>query len=291
MRIFMRLAVLGILVVSCRENIIAPTYDPGPEYVCQPTVLDTMFGVYTDSMRLVMGSADGVYVEWGAGDGCQYDVFPGSGITWTILDTTIAVDVLPPGASPDDHYRYIVPRAPGRTTLVVEAGAFSDSVLVSVPDTTIMGPAAFVTAGSDVSCAVSEAGVASCWGYGSFILGEWGVDPAVGNCLGAPCSPFPIARAVSGREHDDGDVACFGFFAQCHHQLEARHAGHVVVREHQIEGSPFGFFEAVSSVDGGGDRESLSPQAVAHQVADGRGVIDYEHCFALGAHARCEQRM
>lgn len=59
MRLLTRLAVVGILILSCGDDIIGP---PGPEYCAQP---DNDVALFPDSLHLVVGSADQAWVQWG----------------------------------------------------------------------------------------------------------------------------------------------------------------------------------------------------------------------------------
>jgi alpha-tubulin suppressor-like RCC1 family protein len=198
MRTISRLAVMGVLVVSCTEPgtppVVGPGSDPTP---CVPTTADTVFAVYQDSMRLVVGSADRLYVEWAVNDGCMYNQLPTSEIAWIVRDTSVADIVVPQFGSADFPDRTVVPRAPGATVLVVEAQSFVDSLTVTVPDTLAMAPVTSVTAGGDVSCAVTEDDDVMCWGAAYDLLGQWETDPAIGTCFGSPCTPMPVPR-VSG---------------------------------------------------------------------------------------------
>ena len=188
-RFLLRLAAIGILIVSCNDNITGPT-----EYCAQP---DTDVALNPDSLHLVVGSADRVWVQWGC-----FVTPPTAEIDWIIRDPTVASDGGDTSSlfSPNDPARIIQPQAPGRTFLVVVAGELVDSLVVSVPDTVAMGTVTFIAAGGQTSCAVSDGDIALCWGNGSgSVLGLPSVDPAIGTCWGTPCSPMPVPRKTDAR--------------------------------------------------------------------------------------------
>ena len=219
MRVLTRLTVIGILIASCSEPI-----GPGPTtrvLECVPASPDTIFILHPDSLHVVVGSADAAYAEWGVSDKCSFAPFPAEEMTWTIRDTSIATETVPNADASVRPVRHIVPRTPGRTFLVVEARGSVDSMAVFVPDTVVLGPVTAVSAAGAHSCAVTEGGEALCWGSGNSVLGEPGVDPAIGTCFGSPCSPMPVplmtgARAVySGLSHACvldavGAASCWG---------------------------------------------------------------------------------
>ena len=198
---FSRAAVIGILIISCGDDITGPF---GPESNnCSTAQVDTVFALHPDALNLVVGSADQVWADW------RLDCYPMSGppllpsaeLDWVIRDPTVAtlLEAIPFGY-PDEPTRGISPQAPGRTFLVVQARGFVDSVAVSVPDTVVMGDVTFLAAGGDASCAVTENDIAFCWGGGSgSVLGDPWADPAIGTCWGAPCSPMPVPRKTDAR--------------------------------------------------------------------------------------------
>ena len=195
MRLLTRSAAIGILILSCGDKITEPT-----EYCAQP---DTDVALFPDSLHLVVGSADQAWVQWGC-----FETPPAAEINWIIRDPSIASDggdtsgrFSPSGpSSPNDPARIIQPQAPGRTFLVVEAGGLVDSLAVFVPDTVVMGSVTHISAGDDASCAVSDGDIALCWGRGSgSVLGQPSVDPEIGTCWGAPCSPMPVPRKTDAR--------------------------------------------------------------------------------------------
>jgi alpha-tubulin suppressor-like RCC1 family protein len=206
MRVLARLAILGILVISCRDNIIGPEYDAPPEYVCEPTAPDTMFEIYRDSIRMAVGAAEAISMEWATYDGCTYEALPSSALTWTIRDSAVVRDTVPEWAT-DGRPRYVLPKAPGQTVVAVETVGRADSVVVTVPDTVAIGTVVDVGAGPSVSCAVTDDATVWCWGGGE-VLGEWG-DPTLGTCMGSECSPMPVARATGAESvHAQTDRAC-----------------------------------------------------------------------------------
>ncbi len=202
MRTLTRSAVVGILILSCGDDIIGP----GPQsstcgtFLTQP---DTVFALFPESLHLVVGSADQVWADW------RLDCDPIAGppflsnadIDWVVRDPTVAaITETTQFGYPDEPTRGVRPLAPGRTFLVAEAGGFVDSVAVFVPDTVVMGSVRHLAAGGDVSCAVSDGDIALCWGFGGgSVLGQWEVDPAVGTCWGTPCSPMPVPRKTDAR--------------------------------------------------------------------------------------------
>ena len=143
---------------------------------------------------------------------------PTGEINWIIRDPTIASDVGAPAGrlspsgpgAPNHPTRIIQALAPGRTFLVVEVGGLVDSLAVFVPDTVVMGSVTHLAAGGDASCAVSEGGIALCWGDGGgSVLGPPWSDPAIGTCWGSPCSPMPVPRQTDARSVQvGGSHAC-----------------------------------------------------------------------------------
>ena len=201
MRLLMRSAVIGILIFSCGDDSVRP---PGPESNLCGATPDTVFALHPESLHLVVGSADQVWAEWTLDCEPSFGppLLPSADIDWVIRDPTVATIIAEstPFVVPNEPMRGIRPQAPGRTFLVAQAGGFVDSLAVSVPDTVVMGPVTHLAAGGDASCAVSEGDIALCWGTGSgSVLGQWGVDPAIGTCWGPPCSPMPVPRKTDAR--------------------------------------------------------------------------------------------
>ena len=197
MRLLIRSAIIGILIFSCGDKITEPEGSAG---CSQP---DTDVALRPDSLHLVVGSADQVWVEWGC-----FETPPTAEINWIIRDPSIASDggntsgrFSPNGPfSPNDPARIIQPLAPGRTFLVVEAGGLVDSLAVFVPDTVVMGSVTHIAAGGGASCAVSDGDIALCWGDGSAsVLGRPSLNAAIGTCWGTPCSPMPVPRKSDAR--------------------------------------------------------------------------------------------
>ncbi len=199
MRLLTRLAVVGILIISCGDDLTGPTNPQSNN--CSTTAADTIFALHPDVLNLVVGSADQVWAEWTLACDPNFgpSLLPNEDITWAIRDISVATIAEIPFSSPNDPTRGIRPEAPGRTFLVAHAGRFADSVAVSVPDTVVMGSVTYLAAGGDGSCAVSVGDIALCWGYGGSVLGEPLVDPAVGSCWGPPCSPMPVPRNTGAR--------------------------------------------------------------------------------------------
>ncbi len=210
MRLLTRSAVIGILIISCGDDIIGPFGAESHNCTAQS---DTVFALHPTSLNLVVGSADQVWVDW------RLDCYPSSGppllpnadLNWVIRDPTVAtlLEAIPFGYG-EEPMRGISPQAPGRTFVVVQAGGFVDSVAVSVPDTVVMGDVTFLAADGDVACAISEGDIALCWGGGGgSVLGDPWADPAIGTCWGAPCSPVPVPRKTDARSVQvGGSHAC-----------------------------------------------------------------------------------
>ena len=199
MRVFARLAVLGLLVISCRDNIVGPTVAPEiyEPYVCTPTTVDTTFFVYDDSMRVIVGATASVGVDWHSWDSCSWLELPASDLVWTVRDTSVVKDTVPDWST--GVQRFLVPRGAGETVVVIDSPKGIDSIFVTVPDTVAMGTVIAVGAGPDVSCAVTDDGTTWCWGgVYSNIMGDF-ESPDLGHCLGSRCSPMPVPRA-SGAE-------------------------------------------------------------------------------------------
>jgi hypothetical protein len=186
MRGLTRWAVIGILIISCGNNAVGPESRP-PD--CGPP--GSQLTMFPDSLRLVVGSADNAYLDWGC-PGPPANVAVG----WTIRDQTIAAfGPANPGAPSPYDPQLIHSLAPGQTFVVVETAGLLDSVLVVVPDTVVMESIAYVAAGGEASCAITDGGTTLCWGAGTgSVLGEPWVDPAIGTCWGSPCSPMPVPR-------------------------------------------------------------------------------------------------
>lgn len=191
MRIPIRIAFVTLVAASCNHEIneiTRPPYDP----CAGDTTQDTIFRLTPESLHLVVGAADRAWLEWAVATCADYVPLSVSEVTWTVRDDAV-VSEEPEGSDP--RGAQVVPKAPGHTYVVVEVGGRSDSLRVSVPDTSTVGPSTWVAAGAHTSCAVSDAGEASCWGAGdSHLLGAFGTDPAVGTCWGIPCSPRPVER-------------------------------------------------------------------------------------------------
>lgn len=207
---------LAVLAACNNEGISPPTtYDP----CAGQTTQDTVFQLWPDSMRLVMGAADEGNLEW-AVLSCEYvEMPPASDVTWTVRDPSVVQGA--PVAF-DIAVFQVTPLQPGSTWIVAEGGRWADSLPVVVPDTVPMPPSASLGAGGRTTCSVTEAGETFCWGSGDTeLLGARYSDPAVGTCWGTPCSPMPVPRARGmagvqvGSWHacgltTDGSALCWG---------------------------------------------------------------------------------
>jgi len=192
MRAFTRILAIGILLISCSDSITNLEFDPGDP---SGSTCDDPGRVVLDppSLGLVMGAADRVTVHVG----CDYDLPAGTSVGWTVLDQDIASFY--PKLSEPIGTRIVQPQAPGRTLVVAEVAGRRDSVSVFVPDTVSMGPVADLGAGGLSSCAVTEGGDAYCWGIAPPLMSSPN-DPAVGTCMGTPCSPVPVLRDAGVRQ-------------------------------------------------------------------------------------------
>ncbi len=189
MRTLTRFAVMGALIASCADQILAPVDQP---------ICEVQFNILIDSMHAVFGTAERVDVLWYGTDGCFTNrrgggQLPGSEITWTMRDPSVAIAT--PDGDESNPARTIVPRGSGSTYLVAEARELIDSALILVPDVPSLPPMVHVAAGSMNSCAASSDGTIFCWGDGwTTILGS-PYGPLLGTCNGARCSPVPVPVA------------------------------------------------------------------------------------------------
>lgn len=201
MNIVRRLAIVTALFASCSG--LGPTEPPVVEYMCTPYTPDTIMVHYPSSLRLVVGAADVVTIDYALEDGCSYQELPLTGFTASVRDTTVATSV-PVGP----RNTQVESRRSGRTWLVMEAEELVDSVPIVVPDTFPMGPATAVAASRQMTCAIQEGGDVMCWG--SLELLVPGDDPDIGTCFGRSCSPRPKPL---GRQADalslGGQQSCF----------------------------------------------------------------------------------
>ena len=182
------ITLLAAGLVACNGDHPGNTFQPTP--CSTEAASDTVFEVWPRSLRLPLGAADEVIVDWGR-YGCAGAVqLPASSVSRTVDDTSVVI--AEPGAFSDAPSFALVPRRPGETHVSVTAGSRSVTVSVTVPDTTLMGPSSWIAAGSETSCSVVASDQIFCWGGSGWdLLGAWD-DPAVGTCWGASCSPMPV---------------------------------------------------------------------------------------------------
>lgn len=196
-----RLACLALAVLAaCNDDSLSSpvTYDP----CTGRTTQDTVFELWPDSMRLVMGAADESNLQW-AVISCDYVEMPASDITWTVRDPAIIQG--DPVAFQAPAFQ-VTPKQPGRTWLVAEGGRWADSLPIAVPDTVPMPPSVSLAAGGRTTCSVTDTGETFCWGAGDAdLLGAQYSHPSVGTCWGSPCSPMPVPRTTGLASIEVGD--------------------------------------------------------------------------------------
>lgn len=192
MRLLLRFVSIGILVVSCSGDPFAPTVTEDP-YQCVPGELQTRRERYPDALRLVVGAADVTRAYRVVFDNCSYQEMPIDGLVVTARDPDVV-------AVTQEEWRYgpgsnlVEARQPGSTWVVFEAADMLDSIPVEVPDTVALGGVESVAAGGPASCATSVAGELFCWGAAWHpALASSELDPRVGTCFGAPCTPMPLS--------------------------------------------------------------------------------------------------
>ena len=179
MRMLMRLAVAAGLIISCSE---APTLQCSP-----PT---TIFNLYADTVRVAVGGATPLELEW-SHNGCQGYERQGLGaVQWTVREGSVASVTTT---------MLVVGEAAGSTVVVARADTLADSLVVSVPDTASLTGIRSIAAGGNVSCAVDAGSSVYCWGSVS----------GAGVCFAAQCSPMPVHRTTGAeRVRVGGDHAC-----------------------------------------------------------------------------------
>lgn len=230
---------VAVLAACNGDTVSSPlTYDP----CAGQTTQDTVFQLWPDSMRLVMGGADEGNVDWFVMS-CEYVELTPSEITWTVRDPAV-IQGDPVGFGTPAFL--VTPKQPGTAWLVAEGGRWVDSLRVVVPDTVPMPPSVSLAAGGQTTCSVTEAGETFCWGTGESGLLGGGYDPyshpSVGTCWGIPCSPMPVPRASGvasvqvGGWHvcgltAAGDARCWG--SNVNYQLGA--SGGPDVRSEPVE--------------------------------------------------------
>src|SRR5205085_99702 len=79
----------------------------------------------------------------------------------------------------------------------------------------------------------------------------------------------------AGGEHDDGDLAGSGVFAQVAADLQAVNAGHHQVEEDDVGGVLAGNLEAGAAVEGGHDVKAAFFEVEADQLDHIFGIVDY----------------
>src|SRR5471032_2506200 len=107
-------------------------------------------------------------------------------------------------------------------------------------------------------------------------------QPAIG--AGGAALGFHLVGRFGG-QHQDGRLLVGRQFAQQLDQLQAVHARHVLVGQHQVDALQLGFFQAVLAVDRLDDEVAGGLQAERHHLAQGTGIINCKDCLGhLGSH-------